>query len=94
MADVQVTCINKQQRQNPHEGITHLGGGSGANRWRWTRQQVIESIEAKTNTFYTLDRNGRRANVGVVDGPNGKYVRTYADGVWNDNLLALEECRI
>ena len=33
-----------------------------------------------------------RANVGVVNGPSGKYVRTYADGKWNDNLLALPEC--
>lgn len=35
---------------------------------------------------------GTRANVGVVDGPRGPYVRTYADGKWNDNLLALVEC--
>ncbi len=35
---------------------------------------------------------GVRADVGVVDGPHGKYVRTYADGKWNDNLLALPEC--
>ena len=87
MADVRVTCINKQPRQNPHEGITHLGGAS----WRWTRQQVIESIEAQTNTFYTLVV-GLRADVRVVNGHNGKYLRTYADGQWNDNLLALPEC--
>ncbi|WP_404562598.1 DUF3892 domain-containing protein [Bradyrhizobium elkanii] len=24
--------------------------------------------------------------------PNGKYVRTHADGYYNDNLLALPEC--
>jgi hypothetical protein len=28
--------------------------------------------------------------VAVVNGPNGKYVRTHADGKWNDNLLAIE----
>lgn len=89
MPDVQVTCINKQPRQDPHEGITHLGGVN----WRWTRQQVIESIEARTNTFYTLV-SGNRADIGVVHGPNGKYVRTYADGKWNDNLLALPECSL
>lgn len=87
MADVLVSCINKQPRQNPYEGITHLGGRS----WHWTRQQVIASIRGKENTFYT-QVNGRRAEVGVVDGPNGPYLRTYADGVWNDNLLALPEC--
>jgi hypothetical protein len=89
VADVQVTCINKLPRQDPYEGITHLGGAT----WRWTRAQVIESINAKTNTFYTFV-GGTRANIGVVNGPNGPYVRTYADGKWNDNLLALPECRI
>jgi hypothetical protein len=87
MSDVQVTCINKQPRDNTHEGITHLGGAT----WRWTRKEVIDSIEAKSNTFYTKV-DGKRADIGVVDGPNGKYVRTHADGKWNDNLLALAEC--
>jgi hypothetical protein len=87
MPDVRVTCINKQPRNNPHEGITHLGGVG----WKWTRQQVINSINDRTNTFFTLV-NGKRADVAVVSAPNGQYVRTYADGVWNDNLLALEEC--
>ena len=87
MADAQVTCINKQQRDNPHEGITHLGGAT----WRWTRQLVIDSINSGSNTFYTLV-DGKRAEVGVVNGPNGQYVRTHADGSWNDNLLALKEC--
>lgn len=88
MADAIVTCITKRDRFISHEGITHLGGPSG---WKWTRQQVITSIENKTNTFYTMV-DGKRADIGVVNGPNGKYLRTYADGVWNDNLLALPEC--
>ncbi|HEY8686132.1 MAG TPA: DUF3892 domain-containing protein [Chloroflexota bacterium] len=87
MADVQVTCINKSDRASSHEGITHLGGPG----WRWTRLQVIASIDAKTNTFYTFV-GGRRAEVGVVDGPSGRYVRTYADAYYNNDLLALGEC--
>lgn len=87
MADVQVKCINKQPRNDPHEGITHLGGAG----WKWTRSEVIRSIEGRTNSFFTLV-NGKRADVGVVNGPNGKYVRTHADGYYNDNLLALLEC--
>jgi len=90
MADVQVTCINKQPRNDTHEGITHLGNPAGG--WKWTRQEVINSINNKTNTFFTYV-NGKRADVAVVNGPNGQYVRTHADGVWNDNLLALDECK-
>ena len=88
MPELQITCINKQPRNNPYEGITHLGGTG----WKWSRQQVIASIESKANTFFTLVQ-GNRGDVGVVDGPNGKYLRTYADGKWNDNLLSLPECR-
>ena len=38
-------------------------------------------------------RTGKRADVGVVR-QNGRppYLRTYADGVWNDNLLSLNQC--
>lgn len=87
MPDVQVTCINKQPRQNPFDGITHLGGPA----WKWTRKQVIDSINRGDNSFFTFVY-GKRANIAVVDGPNGQYLRTHADGQWNDNLLALPEC--
>src|SRR2546422_11291886 len=85
----QVTCVNKQPRMDPHEGIRHLGGSG----WRWTRSQVIDSIEARTNTFFTMV-NGKRAEVGVANGRTGKYFRTHSDGQWNDNLLALHAERV
>lgn len=87
MADARISCITKLNRNSPHEGITHVGGEG----WKWPRQQVVDSIRAKSNTFYTLV-GGNRAEVGVVEGPNYPYLRTYADGQWSDNLLALPEC--
>ena len=87
MPDLQVRCINKVPRMDTHHAITHVGGAN----WKWTRQQAVSAIETRTATLYTMV-NGKRADVGVVDGPNGKYLRTYADGFWNDNLLALVEC--
>ncbi len=92
MADVQVTCITKPNPQSPHEHITHLGNPAG--NWRWTREQVIESIEAKANTFFVIDPlNGKRSDVGVVHPQGGSaYVRTHADGQWNNNLLSLQQC--
>jgi hypothetical protein len=87
MADVQVTCIVKPGNDDRHESITDLGGAT----WKWPVRDVIASIEAKTNTFYTSVR-GKRADVGVVNGSNGKYARTYADGQWNNNLLELDRC--
>ena len=87
MADLRVTCIGKLNRDSTHEGITQLGGRD----WKWPREKVIASIEATTNTFYTLV-DGKRADIGVVQGPAGKYLRSYADRRYNDNLLALPEC--
>ena len=89
MADVQVTCIIKEERNNPHEGITHLGGYN----WMWTRSEVITSIKNRTNTFYTMS-GSIRADIVVVSGPNGEYVRTKKDGTPTDNLLALAACQI
>jgi len=92
MADVKVTCITKPSTQSPHEHITHLG--NPATGWRWTREQVIASIEARSNTFYVIDpQTGKRSEVGIVR-PTGKapYLRTYADGEWNNNLLSLDQC--
>lgn len=85
MADVQITCVSKTGSQ--YDAITGVGG----NGWWWTVDQVVQSIEAKTNTFFTLVGN-KRADVGVVHGPTKKYIRTHADGQWNDNLLALAPC--
>ena len=92
MADVQITCITKSLPNGGHEHITHVG--NPAVPWKWAVSQVIASIDAKTNTFYVKDaRTGKRAEVGVVR-PTGRaaYLRTHADGLWNDNLLALPRC--
>ncbi|MES2985462.1 MAG: DUF3892 domain-containing protein [Pseudomonadota bacterium] len=89
MADVQVTCVIKEDRNNPHEGITHIGGYG----WLWTRREVIESIKSRLNTFYTLSGN-IRADIVVVDGPNGPYIRTKKDSVLTDNLLFLTACSV
>ena len=53
MPDVQVTCITKPHPLSPHEHITHLGNSRAG--WKWTREQVIASIDAKTNTFFVID---------------------------------------
>lgn len=93
MANYRVQCINKQPRNNTHEGITHLGGTApDGSSWKDTRRNVVQFIESKTHTFYTLVNN-KRADVFVVK-ENGKdpYLRTASDGYYNNNLLELVEC--
>jgi hypothetical protein len=91
MADARITCITKPQGGS-HEHITHVGNPS--NNWKWTVETVIKSITEGTNTFYVLDpMTGKRADVGIVRPDNrAPYIRTYADGDWNNNLLSLPQC--
>ncbi len=86
MTDVIITWVRRDPRVKTHEGITHLGNAIG----RWHRDQVIAWIEAKRNTFYT-SANGKRADIAVVKGPNGKYLCAHANGAWTNNLLLLPE---
>jgi hypothetical protein len=91
MADCRVTCIVKPHPRSAHEHITHLGNPP---TWLWSREDVIASIEAKTNTFFVQDPvSGKRADVGVVrEAGKAPYLRTHADGYFNDNLLSLDQC--
>lgn len=87
-----MTCITKPHPQSPHEHITRVGNPSAG--WTWTREPVVASIEAKSNTFFVVDpKTGKRADIGVVRmAGHAPYLRTYADSVWNDNLLSLDRC--
>ena len=89
MADARITHIRKPNRNSTHEHITHAGNPPS---WFWTREEIIASINAGTNTFYVFE-NGNRSEVGVINPNDGRspYIRTHADGKWNDNLLALPE---
>jgi hypothetical protein len=91
--EYEVTCITKPDRTSQHEHITHIGNVAG--NWKVTRESAIQRIDSKEESFFTTDKStGTKILVGVVrgDGNKAPYLRTYADGKWNDNLLAQLEC--
>jgi hypothetical protein len=93
MTDYRIDCVNKPDRNSPHERITHVGGANPAGgRWKDTVANIVAFIESKHHRFYTSE-DGSSAWVGVRTSTAGnKFLQTYADGVWRDNLLALPEC--
>jgi hypothetical protein len=61
-------------------------------RWKEPVSNVVQYIERGEHRFYTHEGNAW-AWVRVRTGPSGrKFIRTYADGIWKDNLLALPRC--
>lgn len=88
-----VTCVTKPDRDSGHEHITHVG--NDLERWHFTREEVVQKIEAaRPDAFHVLDpRTGKRVAVRVVrEAGKEPYLRTQAEGVWTDNLLSLPGC--
>lgn len=84
---LEITCINKTNRTNPHERIQTVGG----NGFRYSVADAIKRIENGTNTFWTRG-GGKVADVIVAIRDGHKYLKTTNDGVQPDNLLALPNC--
>lgn len=89
---VEIKCINKSDRYNPHERITHVGGGVSGQRWHITQQEAIGHIEADRYRFY-VSVGGDNVRVIVAKSQYGnKYLKTENDGEQPNNLLSLPEC--
>jgi len=84
-------CINKTNRTNPHERISHIGGVQRGKRWKLTEAEAIAAIEADKWRFGVCEQ-GLIALVIVAAHLGRKYLKTEADGITPDNLLALPEC--
>jgi hypothetical protein len=87
---IQVTSIHMEGYGNSHEHIaavrwvnpaTHVIGES-------TRSVMVEWLSQSTNNLAAVWDGSRWVYIGVVKG-TPPYIRTYADGVWTNNLLAL-----
>jgi len=55
-----------------------------------TRQAIVEWLEESKANQAVVAHQGKWVYVGVVSPQSDlKYLRTYADGTWTDNLLSL-----
>lgn len=86
---VRCTAIRMSAGGYRHEHITHIrwegSNGTGVS----TRAEMVAYVE-RGEKAYVKDKQGDVAFLRVrVSSAGNKYVQTYADGIWSDNLLAL-----
>jgi hypothetical protein len=94
MADpIQVKCVNKSDRNNPHERILSIGGmNPNGTPWKLSQQAAIEGVESNKWKFY-VNVGGKSVWVVIAKSAQGnKYLKTEADKEHENNLLSLPEC--
>lgn len=57
-----------------------------------SKSDAIRDIETRTYCYVTVGPRGQRSEIHVVDGPNGKYLRTDWDNTSRNNLDDLPHC--
>lgn len=91
--NIEITCIKKTNRPDPHERIHGVGGVNpgSATRWYLPTDDAIKGIETGKWRFWTSG-GGKSVWVVIATHNGHKYLKTEADGVHPNNLLSLPEC--
>jgi hypothetical protein len=86
-----VTAKRSRRAAEPSERVRALlGEHADGSAWELAVEEIVEAIEH--GEFFFVDRGGRATRVVVVHLPDGRrHLRTVADRVAADNLLALPE---
>jgi hypothetical protein len=93
MVQIQVKCINKSDRYNPHERILSIGGTNpDGTRWKLSEQDAIAGIERGKWQFYVNVGEKTAWVIIALSAQGHKYLKTEADGENPNNLLSLPEC--
>lgn len=90
---LQITCIIKSDRPNPHERILYVGGtNADGTRWQLSQEAAIAGIEDGTWQFYVAAGPSSVWVIVAMSRFGNKYLKTKNDGEQPNNLLNLDTC--
>ena len=62
--------------------------------WRYrAKAEAIKDIDNRSVVYYVQWPGGKRTDIHVANGPNGRYLRTDHDDTSRNNLDDLPDCR-
>lgn len=88
---LRVQCIKRTTNTEAHKRIAGIGGVGAAARWYHEEHFAISFIESGIYEYYVLEA-GVTTNVIIATREGKKYLKTEADAIIPDNLLALPDC--
>jgi hypothetical protein len=89
-----ICCVAKSAFMNHHQRLRRVGGVNPDGAWwRTTEAEAIAGIEAGRWSFFIGGDRGEREVVVAISRYGTKYLKTAADGLQPESLLALPDCR-
>ena len=96
MIVVRITCINKDNgdHNDPHEAITHYGWIKDNGEYGKSTREVMVNFIKDGGQAYVVDQYGNKVYCYVRESSRGtKFLQTYSDNRYTNNLLELPECK-
>lgn len=92
---IEILCINKDDRNNPYERITHIGWkDNNWKLWKITQKEAIDWIKSGKWSFF-VSKNWNTVKVIVsISRYGNEYIKTESDWDEPNNLLSLSECTL
>jgi hypothetical protein len=91
--NLQIHCINKTPRLDPHDRIRGVGGfNADGTRWWLSQPDAIAGVEQGKWRFYVSVQGNSVWVIVAVSARGNKYLKTENDGEQPNNLLSLPEC--
>jgi hypothetical protein len=89
---LQITHIRKPNPDDPHEAISHYGAPKNdGSLGIYEREFLVKWLEDNQVKAYVADGK-TKVWCGIHDNGRIKYLQTYADNKWSNNLLSLPQC--